>query len=400
MQEMAAVWDSIEAQADSMLLDVVMLAEHNSGSFNTDGLAVTASVISEFIGRLDLDVTLIDLEPMTEINAEGANESHALGRLIGATNKQAHGFSVLLVSHYDTVFGPKHHFQTTSRAGDQLRGPGVADDKGGIVIMLAALRALAEADMLDFGFEILLNPDEELGSPGSREHLRQAAQRHDAGLVFEPSLPGGLLASRRKGSGTFSVVVRGRAAHAGRDHHLGRNAVIAATHVAQRLAGLTGMRDELTVNVSQIDGGTAVNIVPDVAVVRANARVADEDGQKLVETTVAALAEELSHDGITVEAHGGFGRPPKLVTRGIEELFEHARAEASDLGFELEWQATGGVCDGNDLAAAGLPNLDNMGPVGGDLHSSDEWVSIESFTERAKLAAGLLRRLSREGLST
>lgn len=390
---MQDVRSHIDAAAPQMVEHLVELSEINSGSHNPDGLAENAAAVQTLISGLGGVPELVDTELMEVVEPDGTIVEVVLGKIIRTTRPRPDRPSLLLLAHYDTVFGSGHPFQATTRSEDTLVGPGVADDKGGIVVMLAALRALQATGNDDFGWEIVLNPDEELGSPGSRAFLRDAAARHDHGLVFEPSLPGGGLASRRKGSGTFDLVVKGVAAHAGRDHHLGRNAVIVATHIAQRLAALTGEREELTVNVSRIDGGGAVNIVPDRAVVRFNARVADGESQRLIEDAVFELATEFTADGIAIEPHGSFGRPPKQVTPEIAAMFEMARAEAADLGFDLTWQPTGGVCDGNDLAAAGLPNLDNLGPVGGGLHSADEWVRVSSLAERAKLAAGLITRI-------
>ena len=393
---MKAVHDHIDAHAEALLTELVELSELNSGSHHLDGLAAMERRLHSALHDLGADPESQDLEPSVVIDPTGSPVPMPLGRLVSAASPRPGRPSVLLLAHYDTVFGREHHFQSTTLDGDTLRGPGVADDKGGIVIMLSVLKALMAADRIDFGWEIIFNPDEELGSPGSRPFLRAAASRHDVGLVFEPSLPGGSLASKRKGSGTFDLVVRGVAAHAGRDHHIGRNAVATAAELAVQFQGLTGQRDGLTVNVSRIDGGGPVNIVPDHAVVRFNARVEDSESQQLVENAVRNASEAHSRDGIAVTVHGGFGRPPKEVTAATTRMFEEARAEAAQLGFDLEWAATGGVCDGNDLAAAGLPNLDNLGPVGGGLHSEDEWVSVESLTQRAKLAAGLIVRLTRE----
>jgi len=368
----------------------------NSGSHNLEGLAENADVLRAMLDDLGGQPELIPTDPMEVVGADGTATAVPLGHIIRAERPRPGHPSLLFLSHYDTVFAGSHPFQDTHLDGDRLVGPGVADDKGGIVVMLAALRALQENEHDDFGWEVVFNPDEELGSPGSRSFLRQAAARHDFGLVFEPSLPDGALAGHRKGSGTYHLAVKGLAAHAGRDHHLGRNAVVAAAQIAQRLSALTGVRDELTVNVSQIDGGSAVNIVPDRAVVRFNARVADSESQALIERAVRDLSHEFTDDGITVEPHGSFGRPPKQVTPEIQRMFDLAKDEAAELGFSLDWHPTGGVCDGNDLAAAGLPNLDNLGPVGGGLHSPGEWVRVSSLAERAKLAAGLILRLVRE----
>lgn len=386
----------IDSNAERQRTLLIELSEMNSGSHNLEGLDATADVLRSLLEELEVSSELIPTEPMEVVDADGTTTAITLGQIVRAARSRPGRPSLLLLSHYDTVFGASHPFQATQLDGDRLVGPGVADDKGGIVVMLAALSALQDSGLDDFGWEIVFNPDEELGSPGSRTFLRKAATRHDFGLVFEPSLPDGGLASHRKGSGTYHLVVRGVAAHAGRDHHLGRNAVIAASHIAQRLSALTGAREGLTVNVSQIAGGSAVNIVPDCAVVRFNARVADTESQTLIENAVGDLATEFSTDGLTVEPHGRFGRPPKPVTPAIQRMFDLVGDEARELGIGVDWHPTGGVCDGNDLAAAGLPNLDNLGPVGGGLHSREEWVRVSSLAERAKLAAGLMTRLVRE----
>src|SRR5262249_9011550 len=184
---------------------------------------------------------------------------------------------ILLAGHYDTVYDPQHPFQDVVRDGDNiLRGPGVADMKGGLVVMLTALTAFEalapDASRERMGWEIFLNPDEEIGSPFSRLHFAEAARRNHLGVLFEPALPGGKLASSRKGSGNFVAPIRGRAAHAGRDPALGRNAIRAAADFVRGVDDLNSRRDGIFVNVARINGGGALNIVPDAAAVRYNVR--------------------------------------------------------------------------------------------------------------------------------
>ncbi len=307
---------------------------------------------------------------------------------------------VLLAGHFDTVFDPQHSFQDVSRDGDNiLRGPGVADMKGGLVVMLTALtafEALAPAALhARLGWEVFLNPDEEIGSPFSRLQFGESARINHLGLLFEPALPGGKLARSRKGSGNFVATIRGRAAHAGRDPGQGRNAIRAAADFVQAIDELNARRDGIFINVARIGGGGALNIVPDAAAVRYNVRTLRADDEDWILEEVETIVEQINaRDGIHILVAGEFASPPKPATPATDLMLEDLAACARELGFALDWEATGGACDGNKLAAAGLPNIDNLGPRGGGLHSADEHVFIDSLAERAKLTALYLCRVA------
>ena len=307
---------------------------------------------------------------------------------------------LLLAGHYDTVFDPQHPFQDVIREGDNLlRGPGVADMKGGLVVMLTALtafEALAPAEWrARLGWEVFLNPDEEIGSPFSRLQFAESARANHLGLLFEPALPGGKLASSRKGSGNFVATIRGRAAHAGRDPGHGRNAIRAAADFVQAIDELNTRREGIFVNVARITGGGPLNIVPDAAVVRYNVRTLRLEDEAWVLEEVESILEKLNaRDGLHVLVAGEFASPPKPATPATNLMLEDLAGCAGELGFTLDWEATGGACDGNKLAAAGLPNIDNLGPRGGGLHSADEHIYIDSLAERAKLTALYLCRLA------
>lgn len=197
-------------------------------------------------------------------------------RCCGGISNPSASARVLLAIHYDTVFGPEHCFQQCTRLSDtSLRGPGVADAKGGIVVLRYALQALLKYQIHgEVGWTVVLNPDEELGSPNSSTYLRDLASEFEFGLLFEPALPTGALVSQRKGSGNFTAVVRGRAAHAGRHFEDGRNALAEISRLAAALDALNGLREGTTINIGHITGGGPVNIVPELAVTtkRAGAR--------------------------------------------------------------------------------------------------------------------------------
>jgi glutamate carboxypeptidase len=322
---------------------------------------------------------------------------HPVGRALRLRKRPDAPLQVFLAGHMDTVFGKAHPFQVARLVDDDtLNGPGVADLKGGLLVMLLALSALERSPYRDrVGWEVLFNPDEEIGSEGSAPLFKDAAARHAFGLVFEPSFPDGNLASARKGSGNFDVIVRGRAAHAGRDPQLGRNAIRAAADVVAALDALNDRREGLTLNVGYVHGGGPTNIVPDLCVVKFNVRTAvAADEQWLHGQLDRILADAQKKEGIRLELRGLFTRGPKVLTPAIETLAGMIGDCGRQLGLDLAFRPTGGCCDGNNLAAAGLPNIDNLGVVGGDIHSDREFVRLSSLPERAQLSALLLLRLA------
>jgi glutamate carboxypeptidase len=214
------------------------------------------------------------------------------------------------------------------------------------------------------------------------------------GMTYEPALADGTLAGARKGSGNFSVKVTGRAAHAGRAFEEGRNAITAAARIAGALDGLNGRRDGVTLNVARIDGGGPLNVVPDLAVVRFNVRFPDAAGARWLEGEVAAACGCGGGDGLGVSLHGGLTRAAKPFNGAQAALFGAVRDVGALLGQEIAWKPSGGVCEGNNLFAVGLPNIDTLGVRGGDIHSEDEFAWPDSFAERAKLSALMLMKMA------
>jgi glutamate carboxypeptidase len=376
-----------------MLLELIALASLNSGSRNLGGLERTADLLVEQFDTLG-PLQRSDLPADQVVDRHGELAPLPVGQLLTLSLRPEADRRILFVGHYDTVFGANHAFQDVHQDGeDTLRGPGVADLKGGLVAMRHALEVLEERSVLTdgpapVGVDILINPDEEIGSPSSKEALAVAAGRAEVGLVYEPALPDGSLVSGRKGSGNYALVVRGRAAHAGREPHLGRNAIVAAAAAVQAIAELDGARPGATVNVGRIRGGTSNNIVPALAVVDVNIRITERDHADWFDDQLRRITAEIdAAEGFAVALHGGFGRIPKPVTPALDELLGRVADAGRFLGADLGWQATGGCSDGNDLAAAGLVNVDTMGVHGGDIHSDGEWMRISSLVERAALTA-------------
>jgi glutamate carboxypeptidase len=346
-------------------------------------------------------VTLLDAAPGDEIGRDGQAMPIALGQNLHVRVRPQAPLRILLTGHMDTVYGIDHPFQTiTARdEGAVLNGPGVADMKGGIALMLAALAAVETSPLASrIGYDVVINSDEEIGSPGSAALIARAATGKHAALTYEPSaLPDGTLAGARPGSGNFSIVITGRAAHAGRNPQDGRNAIVAAGDLALRLA--RAARDGLSINPARIDGGGPNNIVPDQAILRVNLRPALPADQGAAEALIRDLTGviALEHD-VAIHVHGGFGRPPKPIDPPAERLFRLVQSSAAMLGRSIDWIPTGGVCDGNNIAACGVPVVDTMGARGGAIHSAEEYLIVESLAERAQLSALVMLRLAEGAL--
>lgn len=379
----------------AMLAQVETWAAINSGSGNLAGLAQTAALLADAFSALPGEVRLVDGAPVEAVRADGSIDTIERGKHLIVSVRPGANLRLLLTGHMDTVFPADHPFQRmTWLEPGVLNGPGVADMKGGIAVMLAALRALEASPLgTTIGYDVLINSDEEVGSASSAPLIAGLAAGKAAALTYEPALPDGTLAGERGGSGNFSIIVTGRSAHAGRNPHEGRNALVAAADLAVRLKALT--RDALSVNPAKIDGGSANNVVPDHAILRVNFRPQSLEMQAFADAALHRLAAEIAaaHE-VGVHVHGSFGRPPKPIDPGAKKLFGLVKRCGADLGLDISWRGTGGVCDGNNIAACGVPVVDTMGVRGGAIHSADEFLIADSLAERARLSALTILRLA------
>ena len=355
-------------------------------------------MLADAFAALPGDVDLKQPAPAERVRSDGVVEIVEHGRHLVLTVRPDAPTQLLFTGHMDTVFAVDHIFQEQRwlDAGI-LNGPGVADMKGGISVMLAALTAAESApEFSRIGYQVMINSDEEVGSPSSAPLIAELAKGKLAALTYEPALPDGTLAGERAGSGNFSVIITGKSAHAGRNPGDGRNALIAAADLALRLKALTS--DSLTVNPARIEGGSPNNVVPDHAILRVNFR--PKTPEAVIETEVMLrniiAAIEREHQ-VSAHLHGSFGRPPKPIDAGAAKLFGLVKQCGTDLGLSIAWKSTGGVCDGNNIAACGVPVVDTMGVRGGSIHSADEFLITESLVERAQLSALTIMRIAARG---
>ncbi len=384
-------------QQQAVMLDRVKAwASINTGTTNLKGLLTLADELESVLQDYSGQTSRLELSPAIYVDDAGESIEQPLGPAIWYRSPREDRPRVLLNIHYDTVFAPDHPFNRVHEEGSLLRGPGVVDAKGGLAIMLTAVKAFERSTLADqLAIEVLITPDEEIGSPGSTDLLHERGRACDVGLLFEPRLPDDSLAAARRGSGNYTLVVRGRSAHAGRDFSKGRNALTALAALVMELDQLNGQNPGMTVNVANIRGGGPSNVVPDLAVCRLNARVSESELQHVFEATLTELvAEANAREGISVELHGGFYAPPKQINAGIATLMDHVGTCGKLLKMPIKWKDTGGVCDGNRLADVGLAVVDTLGPSGGGLHSEDEHMVIDSLGRQAQLVTLLLLKLA------
>jgi glutamate carboxypeptidase len=383
----------IEAQKGPMIDRLRAWAAINSGSRNLKGLARMAREARSAFAPLKAKPATLPVKPGEDVDAKGTRVETPFGPVLHFQKRAKAKRRVLLTGHLDTVFGKDHPFQGEKFLdANTLNAPGAADMKGGILVMLTALRALEQSKYADaIGYDVLLTSDEEVGSFGSAPLLKRFAHRAAFGMTFEPALPDGTFAGTRKGSGNFTVVVRGIAAHAGREFEKGVNAVAALARLTNDLYALNGKKAGVTVNPALVEGGRAVNIVPDLAILRFNVRIKDNTQGRWFEAAFQKiLARHRKREGLKIEALGSFNRPPKKLSPANRKLFRALQACGRAIGVGVAWRPSGGCCEGNNLAAAGLPNIDTLGVRGGKIHTAQEFAKVDSLTERAKLSALLL----------
>ena len=394
--KIAQLFSQIDDQQNDMLAELITWCDINSGSTNFEGLNQLSKVLLAKLSEFG-EAEFVKLPDRVVVNDKGEEVSSPSPPIIRLSKEQENKPSVLLVGHYDTVYDKDHSFQVCTDLGNGLiNGPGIADLKGGLSVMLKALECLREGGLMDeIGIEILLNPDEEIGSPCSGSYLVERAKYHDVGLIFEPSLPDGTLVGERKGSGNFTVRVNGKSAHAGRDIEAGRNALVHLMALFNEINALHGQKEGLTVNIASIQGGGALNVVPDLAVGRFNCRIESNDDIAWLEEELASLiAAHDSAEGYQVALFGGITRRPKPLTKANKNLQNFITETGGLLGIDVAYRATGGVCDGNNLSQSGLPNVDTLGVRGGDIHSINEYMVIDSLAERSKFVALILMRMA------
>jgi glutamate carboxypeptidase len=368
--------DACAARLDWLVETTAMLARIESPSGNRAALGVCGDAIAALLAESGASVERI------ESPTAGAH----LRASLGSGSRQ-----VLLLGHFDTVWpvGTLETMPVDIRDG-RLYGPGTFDMKAGLVIAILAAR-LAAPRLRDVSLRFLFTTDEEIGSETSRALIEEEARASAAVLVFEPSLPGGVLKTARKGVGSFRLDVHGVSAHAGIAPQDGASAIAELARQILAVDALQAPERGTTINTGVVSGGSRSNVVAERATADIDVRVARASEQARIAQAFAALT---AHDPrVRFTWHGGFERPPLERGPHIERLFELARNAGHAIGLDVRQGATGGASDGNFTAALGVPTLDGLGATGDGAHARHEHVEIASLSDRAALAAAILLAL-------
>jgi glutamate carboxypeptidase len=306
----------------------------------------------------------------------------------GRHSTQAAAKPILLLGHLDTVWPLGTLRRMPLRVGDgRLWGPGTLDMKAGVAMAFTAIEMLREAGLLEREIVLLLNSDEEVGSPVSRPITERLAQQCGAVFVLEPA-QGLAYKTARKGTGNWRIDIKGIAAHAGVDFEKGASALLELGRTMDIVSAWTNLKKGLTVSVGTAGGGTKTNVIPAGAWAEVDVRIARKADGPRMERRFAGL--KATDKRCSLSLTGGMNRPPMERTAGTVKLYRRARALAAELGFALDEAATGGASDGNFTSALGIPTLDGMGAVGEGAHAEHESIMIEHLAPRTALLAGML----------
>jgi glutamate carboxypeptidase len=380
--DLAALRASIEPRLPQFLADLERLVNIDCGSYTRAGVDEVGRWVAAFMERLGARV---EARP----DPDGTLGDTIVGTFEGPPGRPR----ILLIGHMDTVFDPGTVAERPFRIdGNIATGPGVTDMKAGVLAGLYALQAIGAVPFERLTF--IANPDEEIASPSSTPHIREAAADADVALVLECGRANGNIVSARKGIADVNVVVHGRAAHAGIEPEKGRHAILEAARIVREVQDLNGSWPGVTFNVGTIRGGTRPNVVPDRCEMEIETRSATGDG---LDAAIAAVGELVARTGIpdtTAEASVGYSWRPMEKTERSARLAEHAKEVGRRLGMEFDDQLTGGASDANTTSGMGVPTLDGLGPVGGNDHAPSEYLEIDSIVPRTAMLAALLHEIA------
>jgi len=387
----------LAARASAMERDLADFVAIPTCSGHEEGLVRFRAIMRARLAALGAEISEVAGDPKPAwIVQPGQRADAAPPVALRAVARGGKGRSVLVTGHLDTVHDPFGAFQTLARtAQSRAEGPGAIDMKGGLVCMLHALEVLAELGVKP-AWTVLLNSDEETGSLHSQRAIRAEARACAAaggiGFAMEPSLPDGSLVLERLGSCTFRIECEGRAVHAGRDFANGVSAVNALAARIIEAAMLVDLAEGTVVNIGPLEGGKATNIVADRARGWGNARFKDAAREDALKRGLFALATAADAPLPRTKIEYESNRPAKPEIPAVRALAEQARAIGEALGEKVGFGKSGGVSDGNLMQAEGLPTIDTMGPRGGNLHRTDEYIELDSMAPRAAMLAILLAR--------
>jgi len=362
------------------------LVQIDSGTGDVAGLAAMSAILKP---KLEQSGAKVESVPA---------ESPAVGDNIVATLTGTGKGRILLIAHMDTVFPHGTVAQRPYKVVDDHGiGPGAGDDKSGVVAAVCALRILHDLKFQDYSrITLILNSNEETGSWGTRDLIRKNAQQSDVAINLERGTPADAAAVSRKGSAVITLEISGRAAHSGLEPEKGRNAVVEAAHQALQLGTLADAAKETTVNVTMFQGGNAINVIPDHAVVTADVRAFTSEEFDRVEAGLTRFSSHTTVPDVLVKAMMKRNFPPWPRTASTDALLARARHLYAEMDRKLDGVPVGSSADVAVAAETAVPSIDGLGPLGGGAHGADDYVELASIVPRVYLLARMLMDLGHE----
>lgn len=378
----SAVYEKAQKVQSAFLTTLETLVNIDSGTGDEKGLLQVENIVVKQLKSVGADVRLVAAKPN-------------VGRNIIGTVKGSGKGKILLLAHTDTVFkegtADKHRFRII---GNKAYGAGIMDDKGGILLGIEAIRIIKEINFKNFEMiTFLINPDEETGSIGSRELIKDIAKKHDIALVLEFGSPQDKVTSSRKGIGYYGLEIKGRAAHAGAEPEKGCNALLEAAYQTVQLSKLGDTKKQTTVNFTVFKAGDRKNIIPDFARVDADVRVLEAQEFIRLKNDFTRLSTNKLLPCPEIKVLAVPGRPPFPRNSRTDALVKKAQAIYQQIGFNLGVEDSGGGTDGNYTVSVGTNTLDALGLVGGGAHGQDEYIELDRIAPRIYLLTKLIMDL-------
>lgn len=372
----------LHQHSEDMLNFIEKLVNIDSGSYDKQGVDQIGEILRECYKELGFHVTVV---PQKEY-----------GNHLVIEHKDSTDPSIVILAHMDTVF-PKGTVQERPFRieGDRAYGPGVIDMKASHAAVLFAVKALMyEGEEGYKNIKIVLNSEEEIGSPTSKTLIEEEAKNKKYALVMEPARKDGSLVSARRGKGNYTLIVEGKAAHSGIEPEKGRSAIEELAHKIIQLYELSDHENGISVNVGLIEGGSSANTVSDHAEAQIDVRMKEMDQVELIEEKLEKICSSTEVSGTKILLEGEMNRPPMEKNKKTRALLRLIQAVGDEIGIEIEDTATGGGSDASFTSSLGVATIDGLGPIGGNAHSDKEYLEIPSLVERTLLLATIIKRLS------
>ncbi|MGM0838664.1 MAG: M20 family metallopeptidase [Bacillota bacterium] len=371
-----------QSQAEMLQL-IEKLVNIDSGTYVKEGIDLVGAILKVEYEKLGFTVEV--------------REEEKYGNNLIIQHKDAVDPKIILVAHMDTVFPLGTAAERPFRIeGDRAYGPGVVDMKSSQVELLYAIKALQQSGSESYkNMLIILNSDEEVGSPTSRPLIEEKSQGKEYALIMEPARKDGSLVSARRGGGSYTVIVKGKAAHSGIEPQKGRSAIEELAHKVIQLNALSDYEKGISVNVGLIEGGSSINTIPPIAIAHVDIRISEMHQAKYLEGKIKEICATTDVSGTQIILKGSISRPPMEKNEQTQSLLHLIEEVGKEIGLQVFDTATGGGSDASFTSATGVATVDGLGPVGGNAHSEDEYLEIKTLPERTLLLAKTIDRLSK-----